>query len=135
MSARVVHCDYCDQPARWAGTWRTATMPAPAFVYVCDEHRDRWSDTELRPFQQMEDVRMIDATAWENQGLIQWAGDSGEGADDWLYCLDQYDAYLEGHLVNWEPYIAVVRLVPHFWAEPCLYYVVPADVLQRIILS
>lgn len=32
-------CHFCDRPATWHLGWKTATMPAPAFAYSCDEHQ------------------------------------------------------------------------------------------------
>ena len=32
-------CDYCDRPATYHAAWTTATTPASALAYACDEHR------------------------------------------------------------------------------------------------
>ena len=32
-------CDYCDRPAAYHAAWTTATTPASALAYACDEHR------------------------------------------------------------------------------------------------
>jgi hypothetical protein len=35
----MTFCQKCTKPAKWAGAWKSATMPAPAFVYCCDGHK------------------------------------------------------------------------------------------------
>ena len=31
-------CSNCDRSAAWHVAWKTASMPAPTFVYACEEH-------------------------------------------------------------------------------------------------
>ena len=42
----MIVCDFCEEPATWSGSCQTATMPAAAPRYACEEHRGELDDCD-----------------------------------------------------------------------------------------
>ena len=119
-----------------AGLW-LASSPEEAIARMMDDAcctdqpSPDWIATEV------ELVQMIKARPYEDQGLVEYAGDPEE-LDEWIDCTrDDYRASLVSTRVQgWGDYTAIVRLEDvDYIGDPGIYYLVTDAALKALGLE
>lgn len=109
-----------------------ATSPEEAIAAMMDDAGDTdepspdWIATEV------ELVQMIQARPYEDQGLVEYAGDPEE-LQEWVEAVrdDYHVALASTRVMGWDDYTAIVRLERD--GDPALYYLVHPTALRAML--
>ena len=112
-----------------------ATSPKEAIATMLADAGDTGEPSPDWIATEVELVQMIQARPYEDQGLVEYAGEPEE-SQEWIEAVrDDYHVSLVSHqIMGWEDYTALVKLQPND-DLPALYYLVTDTALKALGLE